>query len=167
MQGVVWMGKNKKFVWYGLRIGFWVMIIGWTVITLLRFAGISYWKNIGIAITGLIYSIASIFVFVTSIVHLTKYSQKAFAITSLVISFIMILLWVMGTTIGLISRSYYAKELLWVEQQTEDKNYYYCAGICSTYANLGFVSLNRTAEGDTFCYCEDEAGNIINKEQVE
>jgi hypothetical protein len=79
---------KKEFVWYGLRISFWVFVIIWalTMILPLDPEG-SFFLSLSV-----LWLILTLFTFVVSIIHLTKYKQKALAIVALVISSIGLVL---------------------------------------------------------------------------
>jgi len=78
--------EDKK-VWNMLRIGFWSMI-GLVIIMYLPFI---YLLNIIAYLAYFFIACGSvIFTFVMSIIHLKQYKQKAFAITSLIISSIFL-----------------------------------------------------------------------------
>ncbi|MFA7708222.1 MAG: hypothetical protein WCX73_04695 [Candidatus Pacearchaeota archaeon] len=87
--------KKKGKLWYFLRISFWVMIATWALIALLP-------DTTGyLDIINVIWIITLIFTFVTSIIHLVKYKEKAFAITALVIASIGIFLLIIGIGMGI------------------------------------------------------------------
>ena len=86
--------KKKNFVWYGLRIGFWAMIIVWLGYVLFVPLGSNselYWSSF-IIIASLLFVVSAIFTFVLSIVHLNTYKNKVFAIICLVFSSFLVLL---------------------------------------------------------------------------
>ena len=85
--------KKKDFVWYGLKVGFWVMVGFWllSVIT-----SVIENENVFAIILSVFWIISIIFTFTISIIHLTKYKTKAFAITSLVLSSYLILTALIG-----------------------------------------------------------------------
>lgn len=85
--------KKKSFVWYSLRISFWIMIGFW--ILSIIFEELSLIYALSIIWIGIV-----IFNFVVSIIHLVKYKNKAFAILSLVLSSVMILLFIIGFMYG-------------------------------------------------------------------
>lgn len=71
---------KKGFVWYALRVSFWIMIL---------FLIIALGDIFGILPLNFNYFYFSVFLpitFVLSIIHLFKYKQKTFAILSLVIT---------------------------------------------------------------------------------
>lgn len=99
--------KSKDFLWFSLRIAFGIMIGIW--IFLVIFEDIKPTTIIG-KIFAIVWITTGVYVFVASIIHLTKHKEKAFAITSLVISSILILLFVDGMLSGIFSEPYYVSE---------------------------------------------------------
>jgi len=100
---------HKSFVWYGLRISFWIMVstalIGGFFTNLNPSAsGEEYWIGF-MAINSFLMMIFVIFTFVISIIHLVKYKKKAFAVVSLVFSSIFLLLFLFGVLSGIIESS--------------------------------------------------------------
>lgn len=89
--------SEKGFVWYGLRIGFWVIVVSLIAGYLLNEDSSLFW------FVAIIQIISIVFTFVLSIIHLVKYKPKAFAVTSLVISSICVLLLVLGFLVGFIA----------------------------------------------------------------
>jgi len=83
--------KQKAFVWYGLRVSFWIMVGIWGLEILI--APGSFAGGLQIAV---IWAISIIFTFVVSIIHLVKYKKKGLAITALVISSIAFLIMFAG-----------------------------------------------------------------------
>ena len=81
---------KKGFVWYGLRTGFLTMIGLW----LLNILWISFLFDVesgAYFVFWLLWIASIIFTFVLSIIYLTKYKQKALAVTSLVFASFLIL----------------------------------------------------------------------------
>lgn len=73
--------KDKgNFIWYSLRVSFWLMIFLWVVSIVF-----SNFYESDIILTYL-FIIAMMFTFVTSIIHLIKYREKVLAIVALVLS---------------------------------------------------------------------------------
>jgi len=87
-------GKNKGFIWRSLRISFWVMVGTF----LLSFWSESF-PTFLIYFVNIICYLSILFTFVVSIIHLTKYKEKRFAIVSLVVSSLIILLFFFSITI--------------------------------------------------------------------
>ncbi len=91
---------KKSFVWYSLRAGFWVMIGCWALnIILLGF--ILGEETTGYFIFWLFWIASTIFTFILSIIHLTKYKQKALAIISLVFSSFLLITAIVGLLFGI------------------------------------------------------------------
>ncbi|MDP2673029.1 MAG: hypothetical protein Q8O84_04420 [Nanoarchaeota archaeon] len=78
-------GEPKGFVWFSLRISFYLMILLFLISFLITSAAIN-----------LLFLILLIFIIIVSIIHLVKYNQKAFAITILVISALLLLFYIVG-----------------------------------------------------------------------
>jgi len=93
--------QSKGVVWYGLRISFWTMVLLWLGFAIISPTAEEYWQG-GTILFTLIWCGSGIFCFVTSIIHLTKYKKKAFAITSLVLSSYFILTFIIGLLFGLL-----------------------------------------------------------------
>jgi len=82
--------NNQSMIWYGLRISFWIMI-AYFIFSFIY----PDLESIGvILLIDIIGLIASVYTFVTSIVHLTIFKQKTFAITALVLSSSLVLSWI-------------------------------------------------------------------------
>lgn len=95
------MLKEDKsgFVWLWSRIGFYCMLSLWVIADVLVFLKGS---NTITAILSILTLVFTIFTFVLSIIHLNKYQRKAFAITALVISSILLVIFSLGFLIGFI-----------------------------------------------------------------
>ncbi len=78
--------KGRGFVWYGLRASFCAMLF-------LLPVNIIYLGSIPLILA---FVILTFFTFVVSIIHLAKYKEKAFAIVSLIISSMLILLMIIS-----------------------------------------------------------------------
>jgi hypothetical protein len=155
---------KKGFVWYGLRAGFWTMIGCWflsIVVTIPEDTFVDW--------LFLIVWIASvIFTFVVAIIHLTKHKQKGLAITSLVLSSWLILMFLVGIILG--ATGYYDytdydySENL-TEQQTQELVDYidnFCSISCQGLENVYTYDYAYDEESDeVFCYCLDENYDII------
>jgi hypothetical protein len=85
---------KKGFVWYGLRTGFWIMIGCWAISIFLSGEESLY------LVFWTFWIISTIFTFVISIIHLTKYKQKALSIISLVFSSFLLLTAIVGFLFG-------------------------------------------------------------------
>jgi len=90
---------KKAFIWYALRISFYIMIGIWIVASILN---LDYTTSLEL-IFGFLFVTITIFTFVISIIHLTKYKNKAFAVVSLVISSIVLVLFLYGVLMAFIS----------------------------------------------------------------
>ena len=71
---------ENDFIWKSLRISFIVLIVSLVLI------GWGELDDVVNTFVGLICLISLQFTFIVSIIHLTKYKEKSFAITALVIS---------------------------------------------------------------------------------
>jgi hypothetical protein len=76
---------KKDFIWYGLRVGFWIMVGFWLL------NGILLWFILedisqGYSIFLFFWVILVIFTWILSILHLVRYKQKVLPIISLVLS---------------------------------------------------------------------------------
>lgn len=78
--------KGKEFVWLGLRISFWTIVGLYAISTIWGYINPNIVKNTFFVILSFIWFFLLIFTFVVSIIHLTKYKEKALAIIALVIS---------------------------------------------------------------------------------
>jgi len=102
--------KDNKFVWCSLRIAFWVTI-GLSVI--LSILGLSY-ETAGEIFILILWITSAIFTFVVSIIHLTRFKKKAFAIVALVFSSLWILSIFIGFLIGFFN-PIYGSEIIFEE----------------------------------------------------
>ena len=82
--------KKKTFVWYGLRISFWTMVVFWVLDKIGLFA---FSDSLGYIYTiSIITLISMFFTIVLAIIHLGKYRSKTFPVVALVLSLIIFLL---------------------------------------------------------------------------
>ncbi|MBS3086553.1 hypothetical protein J4422_02525 [Candidatus Pacearchaeota archaeon] len=85
---------KKGFVWYSLRVSFWVMIVTTLILPILFtlvFNGSFYGF---VDVFRMLFMLAStLFTFVVSIIHLNKYKEKTFAIVALAASVIFPLIY--------------------------------------------------------------------------
>jgi len=88
--------EDKKYVYYGLRVSFWMMVLCW-IVAMIEFINP---ENVSFA---LLWVALIVHTFVTSIIHLVKYDKKGLAVTSLVISSCLLFLVIIGFMIGLMS----------------------------------------------------------------
>ena len=85
-KGVKNVKSNAKgFVWFSLRISFWLMVLLFLVSFL-----------INSAVINILFLILLIFIIIVSIIHLVKYDKKAFAIVVLVLSALLLLFYLIG-----------------------------------------------------------------------
>lgn len=87
------METQNKFIWYLARISFYSMVAIW-ILALLFFAYTS--NNIIITSFFVLLLLSIILTFILSIIHLTKYQKKGFAVTSLIISSIGVIQMFLG-----------------------------------------------------------------------
>lgn len=92
--------KRKEFVWLGLRIGFWVMVAFLVISVIYGIINPTLSNTPLLLIISGIMDISIIFTFVVSIVHLTRYKEKALAIVALVISSILVLWIILALILG-------------------------------------------------------------------
>jgi hypothetical protein len=86
--------KDNKLIWNSLRISFFVMV---GVFLILFLEG--YMPELLKNILGVIFYLSLFYTFVISILHLIKYKEKTFAIISLVLSSLLIILLFLGIMI--------------------------------------------------------------------
>ncbi len=79
--------EQKGFVWISLRISFYLMLF----LLVLSFF-------INFAFVNILFLILLIFAIIMSIIHLFKHKRKAFAVTSLIISVLILLFYLIGIT---------------------------------------------------------------------
>jgi hypothetical protein len=156
---------KKGFVWYGLRAGFWTMIGFW----FLNILWVSFLFDIesnAYFAFWLIWIVSVIFTFVLSIIHLTRYKQKALAVTSLVFASFLILTAVSGLAYyGSYDYTNYDYSGNLTEQQTQELVDYvetFCSISCQGLENVYTYDYAYDEELDeVFCYCLDENYDII------
>lgn len=151
---------KKGFVWYGLRAGFWTMIGCWAISIFLSGEEIFYFAF------WLFWIASVIFTFVLSIIHLTKYKQKALAVTSLVFASFLILTAIIGLVYyGSYDYTNYDYSGNLTEQQTQDLVDYvdnFCSISCQGLEKGHTYDYAYDEELDeVFCYCLDENYDII------
>ena len=97
------MGKEekKKFVWKSLRISFWIMVGLGVLFMILPYIISSSSFNRVWSFLSIIWVISVLFTFVISIIHLTKYKEKGLAVTSLVISSLFVLIFLILFLMGI------------------------------------------------------------------
>lgn len=84
--------ESLKFILY---LGFWIMITIWVL------SAIGILSPETSSFQALTWLGSGILTFVTSIMHLTKYKKKAFAITALVLSSYLLLTFIIGFILGI------------------------------------------------------------------
>ncbi|MFH1591980.1 MAG: hypothetical protein ABIB47_01290 [Candidatus Woesearchaeota archaeon] len=99
--------RKKGFVWYGTRIGFWVVIFGWFVDKIITYTLYEYIFSIFSTIIGIIILVAILFTIIVSIIHLTIYKDKGLAISSLLICSVILILTILAS-VFLVSLMQYA-----------------------------------------------------------
>jgi hypothetical protein len=155
--------NNKDFVWIGLRISFWVMVLIWVgemVFLSDELSAEGYWTGF-MAIISLLFVVSGVFTFVVSIVHLVKHKKKAFAITSLVISSILVLLFVVGLIVGAI------EDLNYSESDLEEYVDFSCQNFCTGLENVESYNYEYDETTDSvICYCFDINEDIINQKTI-
>jgi len=146
--------KKKDFVWYGLRVGFYIMIFFWAYSALFLWETADY-----TSLFILIWIISFLFTFVVSIIHLVKYNNKAFAILSLVLSFYLISTSIIGIGIELGTP-------LPDEQTSNDNLIAYVNSSCYNFClevreaiTYDYGYNNETDEVE--CYCLDDNSELI------
>jgi len=77
--------EDAGFVWFSLRISFWLMILLFLVSFL-----------INSVVINISFLILLFFIIVVSIIHLVKHNKKAFAIAALVLSALLLLFYLIG-----------------------------------------------------------------------
>ena len=80
--------ESKGFVWYSLRISFYLMLLALVLNSFFPLVWL-----------GIIFLVLLIFTIIISIVHLFKHKRKAFAITILVISALLLLFYIIGLSV--------------------------------------------------------------------
>ena len=145
--------KKQKPIQYILKILFWIMFVLWIVsysiqtdyITPLLF------------IFSLSFLMITISTFVISIIHLTRFKDKSFAIMSLFLSsMILIIVFLIG---GIMSLS----TIYGSDEYTTDELMAYCQGICQDEPEAAYVSveINPDNQSQYLCSCLDSDNNII------
>ncbi|MFC1682280.1 hypothetical protein ACFL0X_01525 [Nanoarchaeota archaeon] len=156
---------KKGFVWYGLRAGFWTMTGLW----LLNILWVSFLLDVetnAYFIFWLLWIASVVFTFVLSIIHLTKYKQKALAVTSLVFASFLILTAIIGLVYyGSYDYTNYDYSGNLTEQETQEFVDYvdsFCSISCQGLENVYTYDYAYDEELDeVLCYCLDENYDII------
>ena len=92
--------EKFEFVYHSLRISFWTMITIHFLENIFSPSDTEFFGGMSIILFWLT---TMLFTFVVSIIHLNKYKKKGFAITALVISSIMLLLFLIGFIVGIVN----------------------------------------------------------------
>ena len=92
---------KRGFIWYSLRISFWLMIV-LLLVFLVLFLGVINASLSKTIVVSLVYSLPILAIFngIVSITSISKYERKSFVIISLISSFLVII----GFIIFLLSR---------------------------------------------------------------
>ncbi len=156
---------KKGFVWCGLRAGFWTMIGFWALNIIWISFILGAESNVYFAF-WLLWIASVVFTFVLSIIHLTKYKQKALAITSLVFASFLILTAIVGL-VYYSSSDYtnydYSGNL--TDQETQELADYvdsFCSISCEGLENVYTYDYQYDESLDeVVCYCLDSNYNTI------
>ncbi|MDP2628649.1 MAG: hypothetical protein Q8P15_02000 [Nanoarchaeota archaeon] len=164
-------GKESKkgFVWYSLRISFYLMIV---LLLLALVFDFSFETNRELFLAFLV-GVSIFFNFVVSIIHLVRYKKKPFAIVALVFSSIFLLI----VLVRIFSLDYSSQILLDEKDQVLENDYYQSYAINlydSSYLNLNFSSNSnsniyllegnefyRYEKGELFYYLESSENSTI------
>lgn len=146
--------EKKGFVWKSLRISFWIMVTNLVIGSL--FSQNEYWIVFMEDIMALILSCTVIFTFVVSIIHLVKHKKKAFAITSLVISSIFLLLVFLGMFMVIVEN--YNNDDIDVEEYVDISCHNFCIGIENVDS---YYYEYDDAKNEIICYCLDSDEEIL------
>jgi len=151
--------ENKEFIWYGLRISFLIMIGCWLLSIVVTITENTFWDWLFL----IVWITSVIFTFILAIIHLTKYKQKSLAITSLVLSSWLILMFLIGIFLGATGYYDYSRNL--TEQETQELLDYvdsFCSVSCQGLENVYTYDYAYDEELDkVLCYCLDEDYDII------
>jgi len=149
--------RKKDFVWYGLRVGFFIMIGFWFLNVIFFDLFLFTEETTFFWVFYIFWTISIIFTFILSIIHLTRYKQKIFTIISLVLASYLIL----TLMIGLIFASYELLEESAYDYMPED-----IEASCSNYcyelngATHYLIEYDYDNE-DYICFCTDKDANIV------
>ena len=151
--------KDKGFTWYGLRIGFWILVGVWV------FEKIMLVFNLEFIMGNIVFAIFEwvllLFVFIISIIHLVKYKKKDFAVISLTFSLILILLTVYSLTYLIFVAPNQSMSDLFTKNQIshiED----YCSSSCSNIDSAtNYLYYYNITSGDVECECIDSYNKTL------
>ena len=97
------MNEEKGYIWYGLRISFYLMLGLWL---LPPFIGDETVFNVLLSLfVAFLWIISAFHTFVLSLLHLHYYSKKKLAIISLIISTILVLIFIYGFALAVLTSS--------------------------------------------------------------
>lgn len=155
---------KKDFVWKAVRLSFWIFI-GLFVLTIITAIFAFEFENNAALVIYLVCSwlifIALIFNFITSIIHLTKHKDKGFAITSLVISSLFILMGFLFMVIGAMSPEGYT------DSDYEEYVDFSCQNFCTGIENVdNYYYEYDDATDEVICYCLDPDEEIITQKPI-
>lgn len=156
--------ENKGFVWYGLRIGFLLML----ACSLLSIINIIPEDELIFNILYLIIWVFSIFfTFILSIIHLTKYKEKSMSIVALVLSSFLILISIIGLFFITSDSSEYLNSQNITEQEVIDYVDNFCSISCQGLENYHIYDYQYDEETDeVYCYCLDSNYDTILKKMI-
>src|SRR3989344_3135026 len=148
---------KKDFVWKAVRISFYVFVVLFVIMIISLILAV-YLENFDTGFIIYLVSfwlafIALIFNFITAIIHLTKHKEKGFAITSLVISSIFLLLGLISFIAGTFSpdtSTYDDTDM--IEQYVDSSCKDFCTGV-DKVESYDYEYDNQT--DSVICYCLD------------
>lgn len=162
------MGENptktskKDFVWKGLRVSFWTVVVIWvgeSVFLPYVDSPQKYWDGF-MAIVSFLFLVSGIFTFVLSIIHLIRHKKKAFAIVALVISSILMLLFLVGLITGIVDSAVGNDEL---EKYVESS----CIDYCAEYESAESYYYEYDDITDQVnCYCLDSNEETVSQKPI-
>jgi hypothetical protein len=151
--------KKKGSVWYGLRIAFALTILFWFSLYLFDISSYPTIESLVI----LAWIAAGVTTFVMSIVHLTKYKNKALPITALVISSILVLLFSMGAIIGVLEGLQEDYPSSNIEEYVDVTCHNFCFGI-KNVKSYDYQYNENTDKVD--CFCLSENNEIVIQKEI-
>lgn len=148
---------KKEFTWYSLRFAFVAMVLIYLVEVFLGF----YFNEALLSSIDILVAMISFFVVITSIINLAKYKQKKFAIISLMISSLIMLLFIGGFIWGFIGVTNMGDFTL---EEVEELDFL-CSDICYELngSELYLIDFDYGIE-KMKCYCYDLEETLINEE---
>jgi DMSO/TMAO reductase YedYZ heme-binding membrane subunit len=149
---------KKGFVWSGLRAGFWTML-GFWLLNILWLSFIFNAESNAYFVFWLLWIASVIFTFVLSIIHLTKYKQKALAVTSLVFASFLILTAIVGLSQYRYNYEDYDYSQNLTDEETQEIIDYvdsFCSISCQGLEDVYTYDYQYDEELDEIiCYCLD------------